>query len=181
MPGLADGDSVDDMQTTDSSLLIARSPTSGAAASLALVVGLASAAISAYWGAGGSWMVKTVGGAFERLGNSGSLFAVCLMSVVVLLKVTVAVLPVAALRKESSPSARRLVRGPAWVAACILTGYGFVYTIGGLMVEVGVLKASAGANEYAMSWHTYFWDPWFLVWGILILVALRTSRPAPPR
>ncbi|MHB1519600.1 MAG: hypothetical protein ACYDDZ_10785 [Acidimicrobiales bacterium] len=38
----------------------------------ALVVGLAYVAISAYWATGGTWLLDTVGGAFERWGRSGS-------------------------------------------------------------------------------------------------------------
>lgn len=37
----------------------------------ALAIGLAYALVSAYWGLGGTWLLDTVGGVFERAGRSG--------------------------------------------------------------------------------------------------------------
>jgi hypothetical protein len=31
-------------------------------------------------------------------------------------------------------------------------------------------------NKDAMAWHTYFWDPWFLVWGLHPTAALWRSK-----
>lgn len=145
---------------------------------LALVVGLASAMVSAYWAAGGRLLLGTVGGAFERLGQSGGAAAVGLLSVVVLLKLVAAALPLVAIRSSASTSSCcRFLRGLAWVEAGVLAGYGLVYTGVGLLVEAGILSASADADRHAMAWHAFFWDPWFLLWGILVIVALLSSRP----
>lgn len=145
---------------------------------LALVVGFASAMVSAYWAAGGRLLLGTVGGAFERLGQSGGATAVGLLAVVVLLKLVAAALPLVAIRSSASNSSWcRVLRGLAWVEGGVLTGYGLVYTGAGLLVEGGVLSASPDADRHAMAWHTFFWDPWFLLWGILVIVALLSSRP----
>ena len=58
----------------------------------------------------------------------------------------------------------------------ILTGYGLVLTAVGLLVQAGVVAASAGADHRALEWHAYLWDPWFLVWGLLVTAALLRSR-----
>jgi len=144
---------------------------------LALVVGLASAMVSAYWAAGGRLLLGTIGGAFERLGQSGGAAAVGLLAVVVLLKLVAAVLPLVAIRLAGTASWGRVLRSLAWVEAGVLTGYGLVYTGVGLLVEGGVLSASPDADRHAMAWHAFFWDPWFLLWGILVLAALLGSRP----
>jgi len=33
-----------------------------------------------------------------------------------------------------------------------------------------------GADHRALAWHAYLWDPWFLVWGVLVTAALLRSR-----
>ena len=101
---------------------------------------------------------------------------VVLLSFVVLLKLIAAVLPMMAIRPVGSSQTRRAVRRLAWVEAWILTTYGLVYTGVGLLVEAEVLRASPGADRHAMAWHTYLWDPWFLLWGLLVTVALLYSR-----
>ena len=64
-----------------------------------------------------------------------------------------------------------------WIEAAILVGYGLVLTASGLPVQVGVMKAAAHADRLAMKWHAYLWDPWFLIWGIFVFLALWRSRP----
>ena len=87
---------------------VPRSP--AVAAWIALLVGLASACVSAYWGFGGERLLDTVGGAFERLGRSGTGGAVVLLSIVVVVKVIAAVLPMLAIRPVGTSPTRRLIR-----------------------------------------------------------------------
>jgi hypothetical protein len=65
-----------------------------------------------------------------------------------------------------------------WIEAAILTGYGLVLTASGLLVQAGVITAPAHADRLALKWHAYLWDPWFLIWGIFVFLALWRSRPA---
>ena len=65
-----------------------------------------------------------------------------------------------------------------WIEAAILTGYGLVLTASGLLVQAGVIKAAAHADRLAREWHAYLWDPWFLIWGIFVFLALWRSRSA---
>jgi hypothetical protein len=58
----------------------------------------------------------------------------------------------------------------------VLTVYGGALTIAGLLVEVGVVEASADADPEALAWHAYLWDPWFKAWGVAFLVALSLTR-----
>ena len=71
---------------------------------------------------------------------------------------------------------RRPVRAVTWAEAVILTGYGFVLTVVGLLVQAGAIQPVAHADHRALEWHAYLWDPWFLIWGILVLIALRQSN-----
>lgn len=139
-------------------------------------VGLLSAGVSAYWGVGGTWLLDTLGGGLERLARDRDAPALFLISVVVALKIVAAVLPILLVSGRASVAWTRRLRALAWLEAAILTLYGLVYTVVGLMVQADVLHAPAGSNQRALAWHTYLWDPWFLVWGLLVVAALRHDR-----
>lgn len=142
------------------------------------VVGLAYAAISVYWAAGGTWLLDTVGGTLGQQGavNPGIILAVWGAAV---LKIIGAIVPLAAvgvIPGEATTSRRRQLRGLTWVEAAILTAYGLVLTCAGLLVQSGVIASGAGADHRALAWHAYLWDPWFLLWGVLVTAALVRSR-----
>jgi hypothetical protein len=142
-------------------------------AQAACVVGLLFAAVSVYWWLGGTWLLDTVGGSLEmhaRAGDTGAALAAAAG------KTIAAVLPLLALRDLPRPSWSRRLRILAWAQAAFLTIYGLVLTAVGLLVQAGVIHASADADRYALAWHTYLWDPWFLVWGLLVAAALLRSR-----
>ena len=152
------------------------------AAQAAFAVGLLYAAISVYWGAGGTWLLDTVGSGLGK-GHGGNALVVFAVWLAVALKVIAAVLPLLAVTVDTSTGSRwpsltraRLIRGLTWIEAAILTGYGLVLTAVGLLVQAGVVAASAGADQRALEWHAYLWDPWFLVWGLLVTAALLRSR-----
>ena len=153
-------------------------------------VGLAYAAVSVYWALGGTWLLDTVGDTLEqqgRTGNPGIILAVCAAAA---LKVIGAILPLAAVGVTSGQATiagrhRVRVRVLAWLEAAILTIYGLVLTVAGLLVQSGAIAPTASADHRALAWHAYLWDPWFLLWGALVAAALARSRqpgaaPAPP-
>lgn len=148
-----------------------------AAARAAAAVGVLYAAVSAYWGLGGTAWLDTVGGAFQREAHSGSPGLVVVVWLTVLVKLAVAGLGVAAVDRgrRLSFGRRRRVRLAAWAAAVILSLYGGVLSIVGWLLQLGVIAAAAHANHRALRWHAFLWDPWFLVWGLLLVFAL--SRP----
>jgi hypothetical protein len=148
------------------------------AAQAAFAVGLLYAAISVYWGAGGTWLLDTVGSGLGK-GHGGSALVVFAVWLAVGLKVIAAVLPLLAVTADTSTGSltrARLIRMLTWIEAVILTGYGLVLTAVGLLGQAGVVAASAGADHRALEWHAYLWDPWFLVWGVLVTAALLRSR-----
>ena len=61
--------------------------------------------------------------------------------------------------------------------ALILIAYGLLLTATGLLVQSGVVAPPANADHRALRWHAYLWDPWFLVWGLLVTLALVQGRP----
>lgn len=142
------------------------------AARLACAVGLLYAAVSAYWGLGGTWLLDTVGGSLAKQGRAHNATVLAAVWIAAGLKVIAALLPVLAVRHPDGSRRALSLRLLAWVAAGVLTVYGLVLTIVGLLVQTGVIHASANADHRALAWHAYLWDPWFLLWGLLISASL---------
>jgi uncharacterized membrane protein len=142
-----------------------------AAAVLAVVLALASAATTAYWTLGGTALLDTVGGAVESLARERGAAAVLLGGVVVLAKLVAAVLTLALLRRP-----RRAVRVLAGLAGILLTLWGGANVVLGGAVLTGVLDLGPVADERALRWHVLCWDAWFLLWGLALLVVVAATR-----
>lgn len=140
------------------------------------MIGLLYAAVSVYWGAGGKWLLDTVGGSLARPGRAHDATVIIAIWAAAALKLTAALLPPLALRNHGRQ--RHLARLLAWAAAGILTTYGAVLTTIGVLVQADAIHSSVNADQRALLWHAYLWDPWFLAWGILIATALLRSQSA---
>lgn len=150
--------------------------TARAAAVLALLLGLAYAAVSAYWALGGTALLATVGGVFEQAGLHGGGLARAGLWLVVLVKVVAAALPILALSLSLPLAIHRLLRALSWAGAAVLTIYGGVFTAGDVLSLAGLVGGGAAKNQTALTWHGALWDPWFLLWGLLGLFAMFASR-----
>lgn len=145
---------------------------------LAISLGLANAAVSAYWLAGGTALLSTVGGEIEEWGRRRTAGVLVVLAIVVVVKSTAAALPLIVERLRPT-RLRRVGRTLAWVVAGVLTMYGGLLTVVGLMVQAGVVDASEDADATALAWHAYLWDPWFLAWGIVLGSWLWLSHHRP--
>lgn len=143
------------------------------AALAAFAVGLAYASISVYWGAGGRWLLDTVGKSLATGHASGA--AVVAVWGAVALKTIAALLPLLVCQQSLTPAWHRRALVLSFIEGVLLTAYGFVLTAVGLLVQAGLVSASAHADHKALAWHAFLWDPWFLVWGLLVLTALRLA------
>jgi Protein of unknown function (DUF3995) len=151
------------------------------AAVIAASLAAASAAMSAYWALGGTALLDTIGGEIERWGRERSAGVVATLWLITVSKLVGAVAPlvlvgVAAGRLPAWTTAPP-TRALGWIVAIGLTVYGSVLTVAGLLVEAGVIEAADDADEHAIAWHAYFWDPWFALWGGAFTVAMWRSRP----
>ncbi|MGY1804314.1 DUF3995 domain-containing protein [Blastococcus sp. SYSU D00922] len=140
----------------------------------AAVLAGAYAVVSAYWAAGGTALLSTVGGGLEELARSGDAGAVAVGILTVVLKAIGALLALALVRPWGRRLPARLLESAAGVAGAVLVLYG-----GGLVL-VGALALTgwwgAPENVTALRWHVLVWDMWFLVWGVLLLVAAVRRR-----
>jgi hypothetical protein len=162
----------------DESLRDRRSRAGLTAAIGALVVGSLYALVSAYWGAGGTRLLGTVGGTLGSAGRSRTAWVIALLWAVVVLKLAAAALPLVAIDPRTRAGPARLALAVGWLVGWVLTVYGLVLTATGLLVESAIVHPGRGADHRALAYHAFLWDPWFLVWGLIVLAALRhIERP----
>jgi hypothetical protein len=82
-------------------------------------------------------------------------------------------------RSRRAWTGSRRIRVLGWAAAVGLTVYGGVLSVAGWLIEAGLVDAADDADEHALAWHAYVWDPWFALWGGAFVVAMWRSRPQP--
>ena len=142
----------------------------GVALLVAGLLGSLHAAFSLYWGAGGAWLVETLG---QRLVDAFAGWEWLLLPIG-LLKLAVAWVPLLAAR--AGWPVRRLSRGACWLGAAVLVAWGGLNTVVGQLVLAGVIVPEGGFDRAGMVGHAYLWDPLFLAWGLALAVGLARSR-----
>jgi hypothetical protein len=142
----------------------------------AAALAFASAAVSCYWTAGGTFLLDTVGGAIEELARERSLGAVTLGAATVLLKVVAGVLALALLHPPAEAFRRRVLILASGVASAILCLWGGVNVVVGALVLNGAVNPSGDIDRYALRWHVLLWDMWFLIWGVTLALAGTAAR-----
>lgn len=146
---------------------------SRAALIAAAVAGLVHAAVSFYWGLGGTKLVETLG---ERI---ISMFTGMewLLLFVGAAKVAGALVPLW-LNERGWPRAR-FWRPACWLGAAGLIAWGGVNTVTANLVLSGIIVPDGGYDRPAMIGHGWLWDPLFLIWGIALAAGLWLSRGDP--
>jgi len=141
---------------------------------VAAIPGLVHSAISAYWMVGGTWLLETVGTSLVAV-FAGRLW---LLAPVVVVKAVVALGPLW-LDRRGWPWPR-ITRAVTWLAAVVLVVWGGANCVLANLVLAGVL-GDGPQDRAAMIGHAWLWDPLFLIWGLLLLLGLRRSRPGQPQ
>ncbi|NGO71670.1 DUF3995 domain-containing protein [Streptomyces boncukensis] len=131
-------------------------------------LGLLYALVSAYWAAGGTAGLDTVGGDLERWGRARDPTMVAVLWLTAGLKLIAAVLGLALVRKWGKRLPRWTLLALSWGATAVLVLYGGSLVVGQALVKAGVIEASADVDWKAFDWHLFLWDPWFLIWGLLL-------------
>lgn len=134
----------------------------------AFTVGVLYALVSVYWAAGGTLGLKTLGGQLERLGRARDPQLIAVVWVTAGLKLFAAVLGLALVRPWGRRLPRWMLLIAAWGTTVVLVLYGGTLVIVQSLVQIGVIAASADMDWTAFHWHLFLWDPWFLVWGLLL-------------
>jgi hypothetical protein len=89
------------------------------------------------------------------------------ITVIVLLKTAGALLALAMVMPWGQRLSRRAVSVAGLAGSALLILYGVVEVAGEALAETGAIRPSA-PDWTALRWHLALWDPWFLVWGLLL-------------
>ncbi len=132
---------------------------------------MAFAAISFYWGLGGTLGLDTLGGSLEGLARAHDRTILIAVWVTGFLKLLASLLALALAGTWAARLLRRPVTILGWVAAGLLTLYGGILVVPEALVTIGAIKPTQPVDWKPLLWHLYVWDMSFLVWGILFGVA----------
>ena len=131
---------------------------------------MAFAAISFYWGSGGTLGVDTVWGSLRLSSTQESLLIVAVW-LTGLLKVLGALLALALVTGWGTRLPPRPLAVLGWAAAGLLTLYGGVNVFAEALTASGIVKPTQPVDWKPLLWHLYVWDMSFLIWGILFGLA----------
>ena len=151
----------------------------------AAVLAFASALMSLYWAAGGHALVSTIGGYVEQSARRGGALPVLVALAAALAKAAGGLLALALVRPWGRMIPRRWLLSGSAGASALLVAYGGLTVLLGALVLSGVIHPAGDVDRTALRWHVGVWDLWFLVWGILLALAIagyrrRTATGARP-
>ncbi len=147
-----------------------------AAAYAAALLAFASAATTACWVLGGTALLDTVGGYAEDLARSRTATSLLVGLLVFGVKVAGSLLALALVHPRGPGWLRRSVLLLSGAGGLLLTVYGGLLVVVGLLVLTGVIDPGQAVDRRALTWHVALWDLWFLLWGLALLVATWRSR-----
>lgn len=158
--------------------------TGQAAALYAALLATMSASFTLHWMTGGPELVGTVSGVPEELARSRSTAALVVGGLIVLSKGAAAFLAALLIPTAGAlRGGRRVGLINAGVSALLLL-WGAVKLVVDVLVLLGVRQPATELDRYALWWHLVLWDLWFVVWGVLLAVAVAAwwragSGPGP--
>lgn len=129
------------------------------------------AAVSLYWATGGTAGLDTLGGTIEERARAGDPVIMRANWAAVVLKILGGVLALALVQPWGRRLPRRVMLAAAWTGAAVLILYGTVQTAGVALVALDVIQVTEPIEPTALRWRLFLWEPWFLLWGLLLAAA----------
>lgn len=122
------------------------------------------AAMSFYWGLGGTAGLSTVALGEELVGESWFITALWLTGV---LKVFCGLLALALVQSWGQLIPHRLLLIAAWGVGVVLLLHGGDFVVQGALTETGIISFSGPATWTSAHWQTFVWGPWWLLGGFV--------------
>jgi Protein of unknown function (DUF3995) len=128
------------------------------------------AAVSFYWGLGGTVGLDTLSLSLEQDAREGGTEVLALTIVPGVAKLALGILALALVHP------RRPAVVLAWLAGLGMTLYGAVLTGEKALMKLDVLDVPQALGDDRVGWYLFFWDPLWLIGGILFLLAAARAR-----
>lgn len=134
------------------------------------------AVMSFYWAAGGTLGVNTLGSGIQSLAHDPQFIAIVWLTGVI--KVLGGFCALTLVRPWLLWIPHRVKLIGAWAAGIGLALYGGVpFVVEGLLLS-GLIPTAGPVDWVGIRWHFLLWDPWWLLGGILFLLAARYYQRA---
>ena len=127
------------------------------------------AAISIYWAAGGTAGGSTIGPAITGMAHNPA-FIVVLWGTGAL-KLIGGFLALALVWPWGRALPRQALLTAAWGGGILMALFGGASWVQECLMVLGVIRIPAGLGSTAALWHVVLWDPWWLLGGILFIIA----------
>lgn len=112
--------------------------------------------------------ISTLGGRIEELTLARDPVIMTMVWVTGLLKVLGGLLALALVQPWGRRLPRQWLVRVAWGGAVLLTAYGLLQVTSLALVASGVITPTEPVEPTVLWWRLLLWEPWFLVWGILL-------------
>jgi len=129
------------------------------------------AAMSIYWALGGRWSLSTQALAIRDQVDDPQFVLVLWLTG--FLKIVAGLIALALVRPVGRRVSRRPLLIAGWAAAGILLLYGGLNWVQAVLWESGLQDIPASVGATAARWKLIFWDPFWLLGGVLFLLGVR--------
>ena len=140
------------------------------------------AAMSIYWALGGTVGLDTLGVELERDARARDPDTIAVVWVTALLKLAAAALALALVQPWGRVLPRRLWVIATWIVGLGILAYALANFVQHGLMKAGVVDTPEALGSSAATWHLAFWDPFWLLGGLLFTAAAhragRASRDA---
>lgn len=129
------------------------------------------AAMSVYWAAGGTLGGATIGGPLADAAERREPAMVAVLWITAALKALAGVFALALVRPWGRRLPRRVLRVLAWTGGVGLLLYSLALLVQHGLMEAGAIERARSLDASELRWHLWFWDPFWLLGGILFTMA----------
>jgi Protein of unknown function (DUF3995) len=127
---------------------------------------------SFYWAAGGKVGEETIAAdTDEALGWAAEPWALALVGA---LKVAGGLFALALAARSTPSFAGRLLTVAAWLTGILLVLYGIISLATNALIVAGAIDTPQSLGSAAARWHLIVWDPWWVLGGVLFILAARS-------
>lgn len=129
---------------------------------------------SFYWATGGNIGLNTLGSEINALQSEPWFLMFVLLTAV--MKVGLGIVVLMLLKKYSAPFLNKIVVVTVWAAGVICLIYGSLNLFARFIMAIGLLPTPEAMHSSAAMWHLVLWDPWWVLGGILLILAVHTAK-----
>ena len=129
---------------------------------------------SFYWAAGGTFGLSTLGEEITNL-QSESWFAIFVW-LTAFVKVALGIVVLMLLKIYKHTLFNKLARIAVWTAGIVCIVYGSLNLSARLIMSLGLIPTPDAMHSTAATWHLILWDPWWMLGGILLVMAVHATK-----